>query len=80
MKLIDANALKAELEIMPIDIGYGDIDRALQVVESQPEAVVRCKDCKYCKVYDDIPWCDRLTGTFRVEEESFCSFGRKENR
>ena len=80
MKLIDANALKAELEIMPIDIGYGDIDRALQVVESQPEVVVRCKDCKYCKVYDDIPWCDRLTGTFRVEEESFCSFGRKENR
>ena len=45
MKLIDADALIAELEIMPIDIGYGDIDKALQVVASQPEAVVRCTDC-----------------------------------
>lgn len=39
--------------------------------------IVRCKDCKYCKVYDDIPWCDRLTGTFRVKEESFCSYARR---
>lgn len=49
-------------------------------IDDMPEAVVRCKDCRHCKTYDDIPWCNRLTGTFRVEEESFCSFGRKENR
>lgn len=56
------------------------IDAVIAVPSIQPEAVIRCKDCKYCKVYDDIPWCDRLTGTFRVKEESFCSFGKKENR
>ena len=47
MRLIDADALIAELEVMPIDIGFEDIDRALEVVKEQPEAIVRCKDCKW---------------------------------
>lgn len=57
-----------------------DFEQACFEIENAPEAVVRCKDCKYCEVYDDIPWCNRLTGTFRVEDGSFCSFGKKENR
>ena len=39
--------------------------------------VVRCKDCVnayYDEMYDRW-WCDRTTGTFRVDSNSFCSFG-----
>lgn len=46
-KLIDADALIAKLEIMPIDIGYEDINRVLQIIEDQPETIVRCKYCKH---------------------------------
>jgi hypothetical protein len=86
MKLIDANALKAELEIMPIDIGYGDIDRALQVVESQPEAVVRCKDCKFSKITIDgkyCKYCTILQDSFGVDDavyldaDFYCGYGKR---
>ena len=83
MRLIDADALKAvlmETTCNPGTIGEVVTKIFCRRIDDAPEAIVRCKDCKYCKVYDDIPWCNRLTGTFRVEEESFCSFGRKENR
>ena len=54
-KLIDSDALIAEINVMPIDIGFEDIDRALQVIEEQPEAIVRCKDCIHdndCAIQD----------------------------
>ena len=40
-------------------------------------AVVKCKDCKYLwKSDDESLWCNRLTGTFKVEEEGYCSWGK----
>ena len=80
-KLIDADALIEKCGDWYTEEGTeeGFIGTVKQLLELQPEAVIRCKDCKYCKTYDDIPWCNRLTGTFKVEEESFCSWG-KENR
>lgn len=41
--------------------------------------VVRCKDCKYvwkADGYDNL-WCNRLTGTFEVDREGFCSWAKK---
>ena len=40
---------------------------------------VRCKDCRYLWNDDNWNnlWCNRLTGTFRVGEEDFCSFGKE---
>jgi hypothetical protein len=84
MKVIDVDNLvaKAKIEAQgmsePFKANFAILVEWL--ADKTPEAIIRCKDCKYCKVYDDIPWCDRLTGTFKVGEESFCSFGRKENR
>ena len=76
MKLIDADALitwfNDNYDDEDVSVGY-----VLGIIEEKPEAVIRCKDCKYCKSYDDIPWCNRLTGTFRVEDGSFCSFGKR---
>lgn len=91
-KLIDADALIKALGITDMNCERcawysgmewspckrgSDFEQACYEIEYAPEAAIRCKDCKYCKTYDDIPWCDRSTGVFRVEEESFCSFGKR---
>lgn len=41
--------------------------------------IVRCEDCMYRWVDTDTGaiWCNRLTGTFRVTADSFCSFGKE---
>lgn len=41
--------------------------------------VVRCKDCKHC-YYDQIYfhyWCERTTGNIQVNENDFCSYGKR---
>ena len=50
MKLIDADELKAVL--METKAEYGNIGKVIvkifyEVIDDQPEAVVRCKDCKH---------------------------------
>lgn len=48
-------------------------------VLNEAKEIIFCKDCIY---HSDIEedgsiWCDRLTGTFKVKHDSFCSFGEK---
>ena len=40
--------------------------------------VVRCKKCRYvhCDKEFDNYWCNRMSGTFMVEAEGFCKWGR----
>ena len=48
----------------------------LKLSSAQPE-IIRCKDCIYAKTFDDNGiWCDRLTGTFKVEKEGFCKWAK----
>ena len=44
---------------------------------AQPE-IVRCKDCRYVWNEDgwDNLWCNRLTGSFSVEKDGGCSWGK----
>lgn len=46
---------------------------------NEAKEITLCKDCIYSyNVEEDSSiWCDRLTGTFKVKQNSFCSFGRK---
>lgn len=46
---------------------------------NEAKEIIFCKNCiyHYDVKEDDSIWCDRLTGTFKVKHDSFCSFGRK---
>ena len=82
MRLIDADALIAELEVMPIDIGFEDIDRALEVVKEQPEAIVRCRDCKFqnkgSNEVDAWNLCNFRSWLYiPISDYCFCNFGER---
>ena len=62
------------------------IKQVIGDIKSLPAAqpvIIRCKDCNY--FYDANfakSWCNRMSGTFMVKPDSYCSFAvkRKENR
>ena len=65
--------LQPGIEVKDVIIeAKGEKDRHFEQVE-----VVRCRDCQYAvdKFEDGGLGCDRLTGAFKVSEDSFCSFG-----
>ena len=82
MKLIYAEMVLAMLEAFK-DEKYGDphfmngIATVRELIEDMPEAVVRCKDCK---------WRDDYGCALRIVDESdkpndndFCSFGERQS-
>ena len=82
-RLIDADKLKAKANADP-DSGEGfvwaqDIDEA-PTVDAVP--VVRCKDCKYYKGFNNACHCHKAdkNGTpIFVREDDFCSYGERKN-
>ena len=67
------------------DAVYSDvIEGALLELPSAQPVIIRCKDCNYY-FYDANfakSWCNRMSGTFMVKPDTYCSFAvkRKENR
>lgn len=51
---------------------------AIETVPSAQPEIVRCKDCRYVWNEDgwDNLWCNRLTGSFSVEKDGGCSWGK----
>ena len=87
MRLIDADALVAELQKKPIHDGHfihtRDVSDAIfyapTISPDEVRGVVHCKDCKwchagYCEKYDDlIPWgCAN-----KPWEDWFCADGKR---
>lgn len=75
-------------DIYPQDkIGDAAYRICAEFIERLPSAqpvIIRCKDCNYY-FYDANfakSWCNRMSGTFMVKPDSYCSFAvkRKENR
>lgn len=73
MRLIDADALKAEIAtIMPSRI------EVFLVVDKMPDAVVHCRDCKF--FIGEGHYC-KIRGMGRVlKPDDFCSDGRQVSR
>lgn len=79
-KLIDSDKLKAELDQC---ILYDCDDKLIfyDVIEQQPEAIVRCNDCKYADhtvVYGRF-MCNRHDFPVKVDSGMFCADGKKES-
>ena len=65
--------------IVPVNEGARNIDEMfVGVIRSHPK-LIRCKDCKYYKVYElfnhTLPLCDRIKTTMAgaLEEDDYCS-------
>ena len=56
---------------------YGAMQVLDELPSAQPEKV-KCKKCRY--VYYDKEfgnyWCNRLSGSFMVEEDGYCKWGK----
>ena len=94
MRLIDADALipimkytttDNEIGVFPIRIGFNAIKG---VIDDAPTIdaveVVRCKDCKYKRLYDEgdtkYYYCaleDRPNRNWSVDDTDYCSWGEK---
>lgn len=63
--------------IEAVDVILDTARREHGKAEAQPE-IVRCKDCRYVWNKDgwDNLWCNRLTGSFSVEKDGGCSWGK----
>ena len=80
---ITRDAVLDYLTIMPIDIGFRDIDRVIDFVKELPaadvEPVVRCRDCKYrdqsIPVHNAI--CTRCYEMDCRQGYGFCSMGAR---
>lgn len=84
MKLVDVDELLFEINtsLWPQSMEYTKAVAILKgMLKAAPEAVVRCKDCKYTKrksVIEGYFACGLLKQT--VGDNDFCSFGeRREN-
>ena len=84
MELIDKDALINELHIIPIDLGYREVEDIKAFVENMPtieaEEVVRCKDCEWWdRKNEHDGWChcnenDR-EGCWQADD--YCSWGER---
>lgn len=81
MRLIDADALDMYERLKSY---YGDAWRdAQEEIDNAPTVdavpVIRCKDCKYYRIYKNTDWTVELCGRFRttmadpVKEDDYCS-------
>lgn len=76
MRLIDADALAKEL--MHEGLGY-QYNRVINAPTVDAVPVIRCKDCKYYRIYKNTDWTVELCGRFRttmadpVKEDDYCS-------
>lgn len=55
-----------------------DVREYLRNLPSAQSEIVRCKDCRYVwneNGWDNL-WCNRLTGSFSVEKDGGCSWGK----
>ena len=56
--------------------GYNDgIDMAITVISKLPSAqpeIIRCKDCKHSRLFDQCFYCYELGGEIIVPENGFC--------
>lgn len=88
-KLIDADALWKEFDKAGIFDDENPRDVAQRLVEEAPDAIVRCKDCKYYHLYryNNTPrgdgYCSiaRMTNDgelyINVSDEHYCSYGER---
>ena len=76
MRLIDADALKRAIAtMMPsrVEVNF--------VVDNQPDAIVRCKDCKHgekvptFKYYPNVTWCNKYLTSHN--DNWFCADGER---
>lgn len=75
MRLIDADALWMEF-IHRMDY----CDDILEIVEEMPEAVVRCRDCKYIgplSPTDDYNACTHKRAMVYAPVDGFCFWGER---
>ena len=90
MRLIDADALKKELEVWVVVINqpqFYNREEALYIIDSAPSAdavpVVRCKDCKHNGTWQCHMEYDEYHPEADIHHEmhgddDFCSYGEKE--
>ena len=91
MRLIDADALKEHVKKYTSVFAKYDWREICEMLNDAPtvdaEPVVRCKDCVYCKRFNDVwrlPKRDELLCTLYVEtyhttENDYCSRGERKN-
>lgn len=80
--LISREALRDALEALS---GVGGIylwdpEKVLEAVEKAPGAVVRCQECKHCRLASwGERYCirDKYVEWTDLQEDSFCSFGER---
>ena len=48
-----------------------------QLPSAQPE-IARCKECRYVYYDEEFGnyWCDRMSGSFKVEADGYCKWGK----
>lgn len=71
--------IKEELreELRKADLLIESVISDIKELPSAQPKNIYCKDCKYSKSFDDGGiWCDRLTGTFKVESGGYCKWGK----
>lgn len=88
MKLIDADAIIAALESFS-DLRNGNthflngIETAKEIVTRLPDAVVRCKDCRYAHMSTDgsAKYCEVWfpDEAEYLDGDNYCSFGERRN-
>lgn len=94
MRLIDADMLKEQID-KQIEIYYNDngggIHLAEEVIEwvelmmptVDAESVIRCKDCIYCKAYNDVWYLPKkdalvcINDEIEVNADDYCSWGER---
>ena len=70
-RLIDADSIPWLVE------GVGEIPVITkEEIDQMPEAVIRCKDCKYWETDDDESFCSDW-GAYGTGAESYCSFAKR---
>lgn len=76
MRLIDADALEKQMRRTSPPIANLPMLRAIPTVDAVE--VVRCKDCKWYKHYEDYNFCDNYTSLMdNVSDETFCCYGER---
>lgn len=89
-RLIDADKLiKDVLDLPNCENGFSDTyDKStiIAYIDEQPtveaEPIVRCKDCVYCKAYNDVWYLPKKDTLFCIKDEvevnadDYCSWGR----
>ena len=78
-RYIDADALRANLPRVDMDLHIMDIKRRIDRAPTVDAVqVVRCKDCRFLGDENiGLHDCDHFRGPMRVELDDFCSYGER---